>query len=88
MVKREGPWQQSNRDLSLNVMQVHWIPEVKHYTKTKHSCSKALLLTRSAAHGIIVPLLYNENDARKIVQAAKFPPRGNRGFGSYVKFQE
>lgn len=35
-----------------------------------------------AAHGIIVPLLYTADDAVKIVQAAKFPPTGARGFGS------
>lgn len=36
----------------------------------------------SGAHGIIVPLLYTADDAFKIVQAAKFPPAGARGFGS------
>lgn len=54
----------------------------KHSTKRKHSCSKGSLLTRVAAHGIIVPLLYTADDAFKIVQAAKFPPAGARGFGS------
>lgn len=34
------------------------------------------------AHGIIVPLLRNADDARKLVQSAKFPPAGQRGFGS------
>ncbi|MCJ1457135.1 hypothetical protein MMC28_007502 [Mycoblastus sanguinarius] len=33
-------------------------------------------------HGIIVPLLYTADDARRLVQSAKFPPVGNRGFGS------
>lgn len=36
----------------------------------------------SGAHGIIVPLLYTANDAKEMVQAAKFPPVGSRGFGS------
>lgn len=36
----------------------------------------------SGAHGIIVPLLRNADDARKLVQSAKFPPAGQRGFGS------
>ena len=36
----------------------------------------------SGAHGIIVPLLYSAEDARILVQSAKFPPKGKRGFGS------
>ena len=32
--------------------------------------------------GIVVPLLNTVEDAQKIVQAAKFPPMGVRGFGS------
>lgn len=55
-----------------------------HSTKAKQRYSKVILLTRDTAHGIIVPLLYTANDARKIVQAAKFPPLGSRGFGSQV----
>lgn len=50
--------------------------------ETKHSCSKEFPLKRAAAHGIIVPLLYTADDAKKLVTAAKFPPAGNRGFGS------
>ena len=34
------------------------------------------------AHGIIVPLLYTADDATKLVQSAKFPPAGQRGYGS------
>jgi 4-hydroxy-2-oxoheptanedioate aldolase len=36
----------------------------------------------AGAHGIVVPLLYTVEDARKLVDSAKFPPRGKRGFGS------
>ncbi|KAL4894066.1 Pyruvate/Phosphoenolpyruvate kinase-like domain-containing protein [Aspergillus ambiguus] len=36
----------------------------------------------AGAHGIIVPLLYTADDAHRLVQAAKFPPVGRRGFGS------
>ncbi|EXJ77803.1 2,4-dihydroxyhept-2-ene-1,7-dioic acid aldolase [Capronia epimyces CBS 606.96] len=36
----------------------------------------------AGAHGIIVPLLYSVEDAKKLVQTAKFPPVGKRGFGS------
>jgi len=36
----------------------------------------------AGAHGIIVPLLDTVDDAKKLVQAAKFPPVGKRGFGS------
>ncbi|KAI4207419.1 MAG: hypothetical protein LQ349_009846, partial [Xanthoria aureola] len=35
-----------------------------------------------AAHGVIVPLLSTVDDARSLVKAAKFPPAGQRGFGS------
>lgn len=36
----------------------------------------------SGAHGIVVPLLYTAEDAKKLVQSAKFPPVGQRGYGS------
>ncbi|KAF5620093.1 2 4-dihydroxyhept-2-ene-1 7-dioic acid aldolase [Fusarium sp. NRRL 52700] len=36
----------------------------------------------AGAHGILVPLLQTAQEARDIVRAAKFPPMGNRGFGS------
>lgn len=29
-----------------------------------------------------MPLIYTADDARKLAQAAKFPPTGQRGFGS------
>ncbi|GFF86078.1 4-hydroxy-2-oxo-heptane-1,7-dioate aldolase [Aspergillus udagawae] len=36
----------------------------------------------AGAHGIVVPLLYTADDARRLVESAKFPPVGRRGFGS------
>ncbi|KAK2811076.1 hypothetical protein FQN50_002411 [Emmonsiellopsis sp. PD_5] len=36
----------------------------------------------AGAHGIVVPLLYTPDDARRLVESAKFPPLGKRGFGS------
>ncbi|EEH46749.2 uncharacterized protein PADG_02847 [Paracoccidioides brasiliensis Pb18] len=36
----------------------------------------------AGAHGIIVPLLYTVEDAKALVESAKFPPVGKRGFGS------
>ena len=36
----------------------------------------------TGAHGIVVPLLYTPEDARKLVETAKFPPLGTRGYGS------
>lgn len=36
----------------------------------------------SGAHGVLVPLLYTAEDAKKLVLSAKFPPQGQRGFGS------
>jgi 4-hydroxy-2-oxoheptanedioate aldolase len=36
----------------------------------------------AGAHGVLVPLLYTAEEARKLVLSAKFPPQGIRGFGS------
>jgi 4-hydroxy-2-oxoheptanedioate aldolase len=36
----------------------------------------------AGAHGILVPLIYTVEDAQKLVKSAKFPPQGQRGFGS------
>ncbi|KAI4282554.1 MAG: hypothetical protein L6R38_002851, partial [Xanthoria sp. 2 TBL-2021] len=38
--------------------------------------------SQHAAHGVIVPLLNTVDDARSLVKSAKFPPAGQRGFGS------
>jgi 4-hydroxy-2-oxoheptanedioate aldolase len=39
------------------------------------------------AHGVIVPLIYTVDDAKKLVSSAKFPPEGTRGFGSPLPVQ-
>ncbi|PSN73102.1 Phosphoenolpyruvate/pyruvate domain-containing protein [Corynespora cassiicola Philippines] len=36
----------------------------------------------AGAHGIVVPLIYTVEDAKRLVSSAKFPPEGTRGFGS------
>lgn len=36
----------------------------------------------SGAHGVLVPLLYTAEGAEQLVKSAKFPPYGQRGFGS------
>ncbi|KAK5074292.1 hypothetical protein LTR51_004879 [Lithohypha guttulata] len=36
----------------------------------------------SGAHGVLVPLIYSADDAKRLVESTKFPPRGKRGFGS------
>jgi len=36
----------------------------------------------AGAHGILVPLLQTVEDAQNVVKWSKFPPVGNRGFGS------
>lgn len=36
----------------------------------------------TGAHGVLVPLLYTPDDAKRLVSYAKFPPQGTRGFGS------
>ena len=50
-----------------------------------YSGSLGVIVTMTAlrlAHGIIVPLLRTAEDATALVQSAKFPPVGQRGFGS------
>jgi 4-hydroxy-2-oxoheptanedioate aldolase len=39
------------------------------------------------AHGIVVPLIYTVDDAKRLVASAKFPPEGHRGFGSPLPVQ-
>ncbi|EOA82099.1 hypothetical protein ACJQWK_05574 [Exserohilum turcicum] len=39
------------------------------------------------AHGVVVPLIYSVEDAKKLVSSAKFPPQGSRGFGSPLPTQ-
>lgn len=36
------------------------------------------------SHKIVVPLLRTPEEARQLVQSAKFPPQGRRGFGSPI----
>jgi len=36
----------------------------------------------AGAHGVIVPLIRTVEDAKQLVRSAKFPPLGDRGFGS------
>lgn len=36
----------------------------------------------AGAHGLVVPLIYTVEDAKRLVASTKFPPEGNRGFGS------
>ncbi|KAF2034833.1 Phosphoenolpyruvate/pyruvate domain-containing protein [Setomelanomma holmii] len=39
------------------------------------------------AHGIVVPLIYTVDDAKRLAASAKFPPEGHRGFGSPLPLQ-
>ncbi|KAF2833352.1 2,4-dihydroxyhept-2-ene-1,7-dioic acid aldolase-like protein [Ophiobolus disseminans] len=41
----------------------------------------------SGAHGICVPLIYTVEDTKRLVESAKFPPEGRRGFGSPLPVQ-
>ncbi|CBX92387.1 hypothetical protein IAQ61_006223 [Plenodomus lingam] len=41
----------------------------------------------AGAHGIVVPLIYTLDDAKRLVSSAKFPPEGTRGFGSPMPVQ-
>ena len=42
----------------------------------------------AGAHGIIVPLLENAQDAKNIAKYSKFPPIGNRGLGSALSMEK
>jgi len=37
----------------------------------------------SGAHGVIVPMVNSKEDAKKVVEAVKYPPSGNRGVGLF-----
>ncbi|KAF1840726.1 Phosphoenolpyruvate/pyruvate domain-containing protein [Cucurbitaria berberidis CBS 394.84] len=41
----------------------------------------------AGAHGVVVPLIYTVEDAKRLVSSAKFPPEGHRGFGSPFPLQ-
>ncbi|PGH21534.1 hypothetical protein AJ80_03202 [Polytolypa hystricis UAMH7299] len=41
----------------------------------------------AGAHGVVVPLIYTADDCRNLVESAKFPPVGRRGFGSPFTMQ-
>ncbi|KAM5349075.1 hypothetical protein ACJ41O_008898 [Fusarium nematophilum] len=41
----------------------------------------------SGAHGILVPLVRTVDEAKLLVQDAKFPPLGRRGFGSLIALE-
>ncbi|KAG9246315.1 Pyruvate/Phosphoenolpyruvate kinase-like domain-containing protein [Calycina marina] len=47
--------------------------------------NQAFLVKRAldaGAHGVLVPLIYTAEDCQRLVKSAKFPPQGQRGFGS------
>ncbi|KOS20167.1 4-hydroxy-2-oxo-heptane-1 [Escovopsis weberi] len=39
------------------------------------------------AHGVLIPLLRTTDEARQVVQSAKFPPKGRRGYGNPFTFE-
>ncbi|EDU40014.1 HpcH 24-dihydroxyhept-2-ene-17-dioic acid aldolase [Pyrenophora tritici-repentis] len=41
----------------------------------------------AGAHGVVVPLIYTVDDAKRLVSSTKFPPQGTRGFGSPLSVQ-
>lgn len=41
----------------------------------------------AGAHGVLVPLIYTVDDAKRLVSSTKFPPQGTRGFGSPLPVQ-
>ena len=62
-----------------------WMVKRKCFLSESSQHSFMLILVGvldAGAHGVLVPLLYNAEDAKKLVTSAKFPPVGQRGFGS------
>ncbi|KAL2260763.1 hypothetical protein VTK26DRAFT_5138 [Humicola hyalothermophila] len=41
----------------------------------------------SGAHGILIPLIRTVEEVKRVIAAAKFPPQGQRGFGSPIALQ-
>ena len=62
-----------------------WMVKSKVHACQKDIC-KLIVFCKGAldsgAHGIIVPLIYTADDTTKLLKSAKFPPQGQRGFGS------
>tara|TARA_B000000475_G_C15989741_1_gene444566 strand:+ start:242 stop:994 length:753 start_codon:yes stop_codon:yes gene_type:complete len=48
---------------------------------TENSTSQIKKVMDSGAHGIIVPMVTSLKDAERAIQAAYYPPKGNRSFG-------
>jgi 4-hydroxy-2-oxoheptanedioate aldolase len=49
---------------------------------TVNSINSPLGALDAGAHGIVVPLIYTVDDAKRLISSVKFPPEGHRGFGS------
>lgn len=56
------------------------IPEGQH-----HIIKRAL---DAGAHGIVVPMVHDVEEAKRIVTASKFPPQGTRGLGSGLSMEK
>jgi 2-keto-3-deoxy-L-rhamnonate aldolase RhmA len=66
---------ETTSQICLAAMQINLVPLVRVPANTPEWISRALDI---GALGIIAPHIRNEKDAREVIQAAKFPPQGER----------
>ncbi|KAL4907785.1 hypothetical protein BDW74DRAFT_148095 [Aspergillus multicolor] len=58
------------------------VSPIVRVSDTQHWMIKRAL--DAGAHGILVPMIESVDDAKRVVEYAKFPPRGKRGFESLL----
>jgi 2-keto-3-deoxy-L-rhamnonate aldolase RhmA len=68
------------RGLLASARSVSCVPLVRVSTIQRHLISRPLDL---GALGLMIPMVESAEDARQIVDLARFPPRGSRGVGVY-----
>lgn len=61
--------------------------KLQRHFDSKHPTNNLTGALDAGAHGLVVPLIYTVEDAKRLVSSAKFPPEGHRGFGSPFPLQ-
>lgn len=80
-IDTEHSWR---RDESLeHLMRAAWIGGIVPLVRVDYDANLIRKALEAGAGGIIVPHIAAESDAKEIVSAAKFPPLGKRGYGSF-----
>ena len=63
----------------IRVIELSGVPSLVRLTNNDENLIKRVL--DAGAHGIIVPMVNNSNEAKKAVEACRYPPLGTRGVG-------